>query len=100
MLKTQDVTNMSACVWWGGADSFRDRRGQFTSDSTVTEPRRSGTLTPNITTTSGPRLAGCYIIFIHIIIVNVQCRCDDITVAAESSHTTLDGVLELSGSHW
>lgn len=59
--------------------------------------RRSGTLTPNITTTSGgggePRLAGVlrlYNYYTHIGIVNVQCRCDDITVAAESSHTTLD----------
>lgn len=39
-------------------------------------------------TTSGPRLAGCYIIII-IHIVNVQCRCDEITVAAGSSYTTL-----------
>lgn len=86
---------------FGGEAPFRSETVEGNiSRSTVTEPRRSGTLTPNITTTSGPRLAGCYIIFIHIIIVNVQCRCDDITVAAESSHITLEGVLEFSGSRW
>lgn len=88
----------SACVWWGTplvwvtGDVYACTRAHARTYARGSAVTRSGTAGCAYTKHYNNKWAApggvLHNIFTHT--VNVHCRCDDITVAAESNHTTLD----------